>query len=74
MDKSMINVANGVTLVDKTPNQVRQLISNMAANSLQFGIKYEAAPIKRVHEVTTPATINNPLIDQRFDKLKSMMR
>ena len=33
-----------------------------------------ATPIKCVHEVTTPIAINSPLIDQRFDKLESMMR
>ena len=74
MDRSMIDAASGGALVDKTPDQARQLISNMAANSQQFGTRYEAAPVKRVHEVTTPSATNSPLIDQRFDKLESMMR
>ena len=33
MEWSMIDAANGGTLVDKTPQQASVLISNMAANS-----------------------------------------
>ena len=36
MEKSMINVASGGALVDKTPQQAMVLISNMATNSQQF--------------------------------------
>jgi len=32
-------VASGGALVDKTPEAVRQLISNMTANSKQFGTR-----------------------------------
>ena len=63
MDKSMIDAISGGALVDKTPDQVRQLISNMVANSQQFGTRYEATPVKCVHEVTTLAATNSPLID-----------
>ncbi|XP_042467187.1 uncharacterized protein LOC122050341 [Zingiber officinale] len=37
MDRSMIDVEAGGALVNKTPNQARELISNMAENSQQFG-------------------------------------
>ncbi|XP_042407530.1 uncharacterized protein LOC121997267 [Zingiber officinale] len=37
MDRSMIDAAAGGALVNKTPNQARELISNMAENSQQFG-------------------------------------
>ncbi|XP_042415120.1 uncharacterized protein LOC122004272 [Zingiber officinale] len=37
MDMSMIDAAAGGALVNKTPNQARELISNMAENSQQFG-------------------------------------
>ncbi|XP_042440643.1 uncharacterized protein LOC122026062 [Zingiber officinale] len=37
MDRSMIDVAAGGALVNKTPEQARELISNMAENSQQFG-------------------------------------
>ena len=33
MERSMIDAASGGALVDKTPQQARVLISNMAANS-----------------------------------------
>ncbi|XP_042379915.1 uncharacterized protein LOC121972296 [Zingiber officinale] len=37
MNKSMIDAAAGGALVNKTPEQARELISNMAENSQQFG-------------------------------------
>ncbi|XP_042394223.1 uncharacterized protein LOC121985044 [Zingiber officinale] len=37
MDRSMIDAAAGGALVNKTPNQARELISNRAENSQQFG-------------------------------------
>ncbi|RDX91317.1 hypothetical protein CR513_26717, partial [Mucuna pruriens] len=39
MDKSMIDVASGGALIDKMPAAVRHLISNMASNTQQFGIR-----------------------------------
>ncbi|RDY01190.1 hypothetical protein CR513_15517, partial [Mucuna pruriens] len=39
MDKSMIDVASGGALMDKTPTAARHLISNMASNTQQFGIR-----------------------------------
>jgi len=33
MDHSMIDAASGGALVDKTPDEARRLIANMAANS-----------------------------------------
>ena len=38
-DRSIIDVASGGALVDKTPEAAHQLISNMAANSKQFGTR-----------------------------------
>ncbi|RDX58306.1 hypothetical protein CR513_62387, partial [Mucuna pruriens] len=38
MDRSMIDVASGGALMDKTPPAARHLISNMASNTQQFGI------------------------------------
>jgi len=38
-DRSIIDAASGGALVDKTPEATRQLISNMAANSKQFGTR-----------------------------------
>ncbi|RDY05085.1 hypothetical protein CR513_11112, partial [Mucuna pruriens] len=39
MDRSMIDAASGRELMDKTPVTARHLISNMASNTQQFGIK-----------------------------------
>ncbi|RDY03912.1 hypothetical protein CR513_12440, partial [Mucuna pruriens] len=39
MDRSMINAASGGALMDKTPTATRHLISNMASNTQQFGIR-----------------------------------
>jgi len=38
-DHSIIDAASGGTLVDKTPEAARQLISNMAGNSKKFGTR-----------------------------------
>jgi hypothetical protein len=38
-DRGIIDAASGGALVDKTPEAARQLISNMAANSKQFGTR-----------------------------------
>ena len=37
MDRSMIDVASGGVLVNKTPTQARELISNITTNAQQFG-------------------------------------
>nr|XP_029117740.1 uncharacterized protein LOC114913285 [Elaeis guineensis] len=49
MDRSMIDVASGGFLVDKTSEATKNLISNMAANSQQFGTRMDHTP-KRVNE------------------------
>ena len=50
-DRSIIDAASGGALVDKTPEAARQLISNMVANSKQFGTRRDFAT-KRVNEVS----------------------
>jgi len=50
-DRSIIDAASGGALVDKTPEAARQLISNMAANSKQFGTRGDFSN-KRVNEVS----------------------
>ncbi|RDX69431.1 hypothetical protein CR513_51462, partial [Mucuna pruriens] len=44
MDQSMIDAASGGALMDKTPAVVRHLISNMASNTQQFGIRGASQP------------------------------
>jgi hypothetical protein len=48
----MINVISRGVLVDKTPKVARQLISNKAANTQQFGTRIDT-PIKLVNEVNS---------------------
>ncbi|XP_010247673.1 PREDICTED: uncharacterized protein LOC104590650 [Nelumbo nucifera] len=66
MDRSMIDGASGGVLVNKTPTQARELISNMAANAQQFGNRQKPIP-RRVNEVSTSS------IDQRLDTLTSLV-
>ncbi|XP_031265604.1 uncharacterized protein LOC116124027 [Pistacia vera] len=49
MERNMIDAASGGALVDKNPEAAKHLISNMVANSQQFGIRHDASP-KRVNE------------------------
>ena len=37
----MIDAASGGALVEKTPEEARNLISKMAANSQQFGVRVD---------------------------------
>ncbi|XP_062104265.1 uncharacterized protein LOC133815441 [Humulus lupulus] len=54
LGRSMIDAASGGALVDKTPVTTRSLISNMAANSQQFGIRQDLIPPpKSANEVST---------------------
>ncbi|XP_010246704.1 PREDICTED: uncharacterized protein LOC104589923 [Nelumbo nucifera] len=66
LDRSMIDAASGGVLVNKTPTQARELISNMATNAQQFDIRQESIP-RRVNEVRTSS------IDQRLDILTSLV-
>ena len=50
MDRSMIDAASGGALVEKTPKEAKNLISKMAANSQQFGVKVDHMP-RKVNEV-----------------------
>ncbi|GJS57233.1 uncharacterized protein Tco_0652017 [Tanacetum coccineum] len=65
MDQNMIDAASGGALVHKTPTDARTLISNMAANSQQFGTRQEC-PTKSVSEVKTS-------YDQRLDNLTALV-
>ena len=59
-DRSMIDAPSGGALVDKTLMGARTLITNMAANSQQFGDKHET-PIRRVNEVGINSDIQQQL-------------
>ena len=57
MERSMIDAASGGALLDKTPNEVRALISNMAANTQQFGTRTNNSA-RNVSEVSTQSLQN----------------
>ena len=50
MDRSMVDVASGGALMDKTPVIARDLIANMAANTQQFGTR-AMVPTRGMNEV-----------------------
>ena len=62
----MIDAASGGALVNKTPTEARNLISNMAANAQQFGTRQDY-PQRRVNEVNVSS------IDQRLDTLTALV-
>ncbi|KAH9705175.1 hypothetical protein KPL70_011778 [Citrus sinensis] len=66
MDRSMIDATSGGVLVNKTPTQARELISNMATNVQQFGSRQDPTS-RKVNEV------NISSIEQRLDKLTSLV-
>ncbi|GJU07337.1 uncharacterized protein Tco_1123767 [Tanacetum coccineum] len=66
MDRNMIDAASGGTLVYKMPTEARTLISNMAANSQQFGTRQECL-IKSVSKVKTS-------YDQCLDNLTTLVQ
>ncbi|KAJ9130618.1 hypothetical protein P3X46_034306 [Hevea brasiliensis] len=67
MDRSMIDAASGGALVDKTPEDARRLIANMAANSQQFRMRMDHTPMK-VNEVSTSN------LEKQISDLTSLVR
>ncbi|XP_062093487.1 uncharacterized protein LOC133799488 [Humulus lupulus] len=66
LDRSMIDAASGEALVDKTPTASRSLISNMATNSQQFGVRQEVS-VKGLNET-------NSKVEQQLAQLTSMVQ
>ncbi|KAK5837435.1 hypothetical protein PVK06_013245 [Gossypium arboreum] len=65
MEMNMVDTASGGALVNMTPQQARDLISTMAANSQQFRANPE--PPKRVHQ------LSNSTIEDRLDRLTNIV-
>nr|XP_027099211.1 uncharacterized protein LOC113718508 [Coffea arabica] len=66
-DRSIIDAASGEALVNKTPQEARELIERMAENSQQFGTR-EDCPIRKVNEVETPS------MQQQLTELTAFVR
>ncbi|RDX72142.1 hypothetical protein CR513_48410, partial [Mucuna pruriens] len=70
MDRSMIDVASGGALMDKTPTAARHLISNMASNTQQFGIKGPSQS-RMVNKI---GTASNLRLENQLSELTSLVR
>ncbi|XP_016747607.2 uncharacterized protein [Gossypium hirsutum] len=65
MEMNMVDAASGGALVNMTPQQARDLIPIMAANSQQFRANPE--PPRRVHQ------LSNSTIEDRLDRLTNIV-
>jgi len=74
MDRSMINVASGGALMDRTPIAARQLISNMAANNQQFGTRVATPPRAVASEVFVSMVADNQRLENKLIELTSLVR
>ncbi|RDX87927.1 hypothetical protein CR513_30539, partial [Mucuna pruriens] len=70
MDRSMIDVASGGALMDKTPRAARHLISNMASNTQQFGIR-GPSQAWMVNEI---GAASNQRLEDQLTELTSLVR
>ncbi|RDX85146.1 hypothetical protein CR513_33703, partial [Mucuna pruriens] len=70
IDRSMIDVASVEALMDKTPATTRHLISNMASNTQQFGIR-GAITNKAMNEV---GTVDNLRMENQLTELTLFVR
>ncbi|XP_071912420.1 uncharacterized protein [Coffea arabica] len=67
MDRSMIDAASGGALANKTTDEAKLLISNMAENSQQFGVRSEDMT-RRVNEV------NHSNLANKLTELTALVR
>ncbi|RDX98410.1 hypothetical protein CR513_18662, partial [Mucuna pruriens] len=70
MDRSMIDAASGGALMDKTPAAARHLISNMAGNTQQFGIRGPSQS-RMVNEI---GAASNQRLENQLTELTSLVR
>ncbi|RDY10476.1 Retrovirus-related Pol polyprotein from transposon 17.6, partial [Mucuna pruriens] len=70
MDQSMIDTASGGALMDKTPTIASHLISNMASNTQQFGIR-GASQSRMVNEISV---VDNLRLKNQLTELTSLVR
>ncbi|RDY07570.1 hypothetical protein CR513_08320, partial [Mucuna pruriens] len=70
MDRSMIDTASGGALIDKMPVAARNLISNMASNTQQFGIR-GPSQAQIVNEI---GAASNQRLENQLTKLTSLVR
>ncbi|KAL2251403.1 UNVERIFIED_CONTAM: hypothetical protein Sindi_2262600 [Sesamum indicum] len=64
MDRKLIDAASGGALINKTPTEARNLISIIASNTQQFGVRYDDPP-RRSNEVSN--------LEDRLNQLTSII-
>ena len=69
----MIDAASGGALMDKTPEVVRILISNMAENSQQFTSR-NSSIIRTANEVSVSMVADNQRLENKLTELTSLVR
>ncbi|RDY13651.1 hypothetical protein CR513_01411, partial [Mucuna pruriens] len=67
----MIDVASGEALMDKTLAAARHLISNMAGNTQQFGVRGGGSTSRVVSEVST---FDSQRLENQLTELTSLVR
>ncbi|RDX71193.1 hypothetical protein CR513_49493, partial [Mucuna pruriens] len=70
-DRNMVDVASRGALMDKTLMVARHLISNMASNTQQFGVRGGAGTSKVVSKV---GAFDNLRLENQLTKLTSLVR
>ncbi|XP_027338084.1 uncharacterized protein LOC113852022 [Abrus precatorius] len=75
MERSMLDVASGGTLMDKKPSATKALIDNMAEKSRQFNTR-AMAPMREVHNVQQPTYMaaNSSRLNSRIEELTTFVR
>ncbi|XP_061359754.1 uncharacterized protein LOC133303794 [Gastrolobium bilobum] len=83
MDRNLLDAASGGVLSNKTPNEAKELIAEIAANAQQFGTRASSSAVFQVQ--TSPmqnpivaaagaSSTDNQRIENRLDELTSMVR
>ncbi|XP_061364260.1 uncharacterized protein LOC133307724, partial [Gastrolobium bilobum] len=83
MDGNLLDAASGGVLSNKTPNEAKELIAEIAANAQQFGTRASSSAVFQVQ--TSPmqnpivaaagaSSTDNQRIENRLDELTSMVR
>ena len=73
MDRNMVDASSGGTLMDKTHSAARSLISNMAANSQQFGVRNLGKTVHEVQIYNVDVT-EHLRLENKLNELTSMVR
>ncbi|XP_061374761.1 uncharacterized protein LOC133316984 [Gastrolobium bilobum] len=83
MDRNLLDAASGGVLSNKTPNEAKELIAEIAANAQQFGTRANSSAVFQVQTppmqnptvaATGASSTDNQRMENRLDELTSMVR